>query len=147
MHPRGREGLALLAREQRRRQQVLASAPTAPRDLVLAADQFIVRRGSGLRTIIAGYHWFGDWGRDTMIALPGLCLATDRFDDARLILRAFAQNVVADVGVGNVFVQSGRVRVLGDDAIVGPCRGGPGCYSATYYTTLRAEASNIMHIK
>jgi glycogen debranching enzyme len=42
----------------------------ALRALALAADQFIVRRGSGLRTVIAGYHWFGDWGRDTMIALP-----------------------------------------------------------------------------
>ena len=45
--------------------------------LTLAADQFIVQRGD-LQTIIAGYHWFSDWGRDTMIALPGLTLATGR---------------------------------------------------------------------
>jgi predicted glycogen debranching enzyme len=60
--------------------------------LVLAADQFIVRRGAGLKTIIAGYHWFSDWGRDTMIALPGLCLVTGRFDDAKKILKAFAES-------------------------------------------------------
>lgn len=63
------------------------------RALVLAGDQFIVRRDRDLRTIIAGYHWFSDWGRDTMIALPGLCLVTGRFDDAKKILRAFAQSV------------------------------------------------------
>lgn len=90
VHPRGRDGLELLGQERNRRLRVLDAAGAAPRDLVLAADQFVVRRGSGLRTVIAGYHWFGDWGRDTMIALPGLCLATGRFDDARKILRAFA---------------------------------------------------------
>ena len=51
----------------------------------LAADAYIVRRGEG-RTIIAGYPWFGDWGRDAFIALRGLCLATGRLDDARNIL-------------------------------------------------------------
>jgi Amylo-alpha-1,6-glucosidase len=50
-----------------------------------AADQFIVRRGES-HTIIAGYHWFGDWGRDTMIALPGLTLATGRTAIARSLL-------------------------------------------------------------
>jgi predicted glycogen debranching enzyme len=60
--------------------------------LVLAADQFIVRRGEG-HTVIAGYPWFTDWGRDTMIALPGLTLATGRADFAASILRTFAQHV------------------------------------------------------
>jgi predicted glycogen debranching enzyme len=65
--------------------------------LTLAADQFIVRRPSaadpdGL-SIIAGYPWFGDWGRDTMIALPGLTLATGRTDAAAKILRTFANYV------------------------------------------------------
>jgi predicted glycogen debranching enzyme len=68
-----------------------ASAPIA--QLLLAADQFIVKRNEDLRTIIAGYHWFTDWGRDTMIALPGLCLATGRFEDAKKILYAFSQAV------------------------------------------------------
>jgi predicted glycogen debranching enzyme len=67
------------------------------RQLVLAADQFIVKRAlpdqSDGRSVIAGYHWFGDWGRDTMIALPGLTLATGRSDVAREILLAFANYV------------------------------------------------------
>ncbi|WMW23278.1 amylo-alpha-1,6-glucosidase [Methanolobus mangrovi] len=59
--------------------------------LTIAGDSFIVdRRSTGSRSIIAGYHWFGDWGRDTMISLPGLTLATGRFNDARSILSTFA---------------------------------------------------------
>lgn len=69
--------------------------------LVLAADQFVVRRalrdGSGGHTIIAGYHWFADWGRDTMISLPGLTIATGRADIAASILRSFAD--VVDAGM------------------------------------------------
>jgi glycogen debranching enzyme len=57
-----------------------------PTPLILASDQFLIERDEK-KTIIAGYHWFTDWGRDTMIALPGLCLATGRFDDAKAILR------------------------------------------------------------
>ncbi|MBI3750242.1 MAG: glycogen debranching enzyme family protein [Chloroflexi bacterium] len=69
--------------------------------LVLAADQFLVRRSIPAptpedpkvtivgRSVIAGYPWFNDWGRDTMIALPGLTLATGRFDEAATILRSF----------------------------------------------------------
>jgi predicted glycogen debranching enzyme len=65
------------------------------RQLVLAADQFVARRPladepEGM-TVIAGYHWFGDWGRDTMIALPGLALATGRPDLAARVLRTFAR--------------------------------------------------------
>jgi predicted glycogen debranching enzyme len=94
--PDGRDGAALLAAEAARREALLERLP-APTDLTrtlaLAADQLIVRRGSDLRTIVAGYHWFTDWGRDTMIAIAGLCLATGRDDDARRILRAFAASV------------------------------------------------------
>jgi len=65
--------------------------------LVLAADQFLVERrradGSVGRTVIAGYHWFNDWGRDTMLALPGLTLATGRAAEAADILRTFARYV------------------------------------------------------
>ena len=60
--------------------------------LTLAADQFIVARGDQ-KTIIAGYHWFADWGRDTMIALPGLALTTGRYEVAKSILLEFAQYV------------------------------------------------------
>jgi predicted glycogen debranching enzyme len=57
-----------------------------------AADQFIVAREQG-ETVIAGYHWFADWGRDTMIALPGLTLVNGRWDIAKNILAEFATHV------------------------------------------------------
>ncbi|CAN5249795.1 amylo-alpha-1,6-glucosidase [soil metagenome] len=62
------------------------------KQLVLAADQFIVSRGAG-QTVIAGYHWFSDWGRDTMIALNGLTLATNRTEIARNILLEFSNHL------------------------------------------------------
>ncbi len=71
----------------------LEDQPAWVQQLVLAADQFIVNRRFGSeigKSIIAGYPWFSDWGRDTMIALPGLCLATRRFDVATTILKTFA---------------------------------------------------------
>jgi len=73
------------------------AAPDWIRRLVLAADQFVVRRPladepDGM-TVIAGYHWFGDWGRDTMIALPGLTLSTGRPAVAQRVLRTFARFV------------------------------------------------------
>jgi predicted glycogen debranching enzyme len=76
---------------------VAASAPPWIARLVLAADQFIVARPlaeepDGL-SVIAGYHWFGDWGRDTMIALPGLTTATGRPDVAARVLRTFSRFV------------------------------------------------------
>ncbi len=61
-------------------------------DLAAAADQYIVSRGDQ-KTVIAGYHWFSDWGRDTMIALPGLTLPTGKPEVARSILRTFAMHV------------------------------------------------------
>ena len=57
--------------------------------LEVAAEQFIARRATGEPTVIAGYPWFTDWGRDTMIALPGLLLARGRLDEARQVLRGF----------------------------------------------------------
>lgn len=72
-------------------------APAAIQHLLLAADQFIVKRQTSEeeegQSIIAGYHWFGDWGRDTMISLPGLTLSTGRARIARNILRTFARYV------------------------------------------------------
>ena len=98
----------VLARELARRERLVAQAAPPAREgvaaeLVLAADQFVVtpvhRRetalagtaaGRELRSVIAGYHWFTDWGRDTMISLEGLTLATGRHAEARHILRTFA---------------------------------------------------------
>jgi predicted glycogen debranching enzyme len=71
---------------------VTAPAPSRDAPSARAADQFVVQRGSQA-SVIAGYHWFGDWGRDTMIALPGLTLATGRYDIAKSILLAFASYV------------------------------------------------------
>ncbi len=74
--------------------QHTSTTPPWVQQLVLAADQFIVNRATPEtpdgKTIIAGYPWFGDWGRDTMIALPGLTLTTGRPEIARPILRTFA---------------------------------------------------------
>lgn len=86
---------------QLRRAQVrvgeLFDAPTWVRQLVIAADSFIFARPlpgtPDGESVIAGFPWFGDWGRDTMIALPGLTLATGRFDTARRILETFGRFV------------------------------------------------------
>src|SRR6266702_2706066 len=101
------DGEAAWARRARHESDTLSrwtrarpEAKTAPawiRHLVLAADQFVVRRplpdDPDGATVIAGYHWFGDWGRDTMIALPGLTLAAGRPEVARKILTTFARFV------------------------------------------------------
>ncbi len=77
------------------------------RQLVQAADQFIVKREStGYKTILAGYPWFSDWGRDTMIALQGLTLVTKRFEDAKGILRTFAKYINNGL-VPNMFPDEG----------------------------------------
>ena len=85
----------LRAGEVSRRRAIAATEPSSDplmQSLTLAADQFIVQRDE-LKTVIAGYPWFSDWGRDTMIALPGLTLVTGRFQIARDILLAFARSV------------------------------------------------------
>jgi predicted glycogen debranching enzyme len=87
------------------------NAPKWVRGLVLAADQFVVERpladgGSG-KSIIAGYPWFGDWGRDTMISLPGLALVTGRADVARTILQTYAGYVDGGM-LPNRFPDSGQ---------------------------------------
>jgi predicted glycogen debranching enzyme len=96
--------------QERRRRLVLAALPQAQdetgAELVLAADQFIITpagrvvdatraaaMGNEVRTVIAGYHWFTDWGRDTMISLEGLTLMTGRQRESAFILRTFAHYV------------------------------------------------------
>lgn len=100
-----------LQAEKDRRRRLLLDVPeavhgTMAADLVLAADQFIITpegrkedatraRASGeeVRSVIAGYHWFTDWGRDTMISLEGLTLTTGRLREARWILHTFAHYI------------------------------------------------------
>ncbi len=89
--------------------------PGWPAELVLAADQFIITpagrieeaararaAGDEVRTVIAGYHWFTDWGRDTMISLEGLTLCTGRQREAGYILRTFG-HYVRDGLIPNMF--------------------------------------------
>jgi glycogen debranching enzyme len=101
------DGEAALARARARQTELIERADATDasalvRQLVLAADQFLVRRLIPLgpdeppevgRTIIAGYHWFNDWGRDTMIAVSGLTLATGRSAEGAAILRSFSRFV------------------------------------------------------
>jgi predicted glycogen debranching enzyme len=113
--------------EMERRERLLAMAdPGAregtPAELVLAADQFIVTPGRAedaararaagdeARSIIAGYHWFTDWGRDTMISLEGLALVTGRHLEAGYILRSFARHV-RDGLIPNYFPEGDREGV------------------------------------
>ncbi len=77
------------------------------KQLVLAADQFIVKRGEG-QTVIAGYPWFSDWGRDTMISLPGLTLSTNREEIAKSILLEFSKHLSNGM-LPNRFPDAGEV--------------------------------------
>ena len=85
--------------EVKKRQTIAASSDASPtlRKLTRAANDFIVERkrpdGTPGTTIIAGYPWFADWGRDTMISLPGLLLTTRRFEEAAQVLSVFADHV------------------------------------------------------
>ncbi len=86
--------------------------------LVSASDEFIVDvelKGRALSTVIAGYPWFSDWGRDTFIALPGLLLGTGRFDESRDVLRVFAESI-EDGLVPNRFDESGAAHYNTIDA-------------------------------
>ena len=86
-------GSRILEESCKRNQELLdlcAFTDPVARQLVLSADAYIARREStGGKTLLAGYPLFSDWGRDTMIALPGCCLATGRLEDAKSILRTF----------------------------------------------------------
>jgi predicted glycogen debranching enzyme len=104
----------ILAAELERRHWLLDAAPSRARtgaaaELVLAADQFVIRPAGrhDVRSIIAGYHWFTEWGRDTMISLEGLCLCTGRLAEAGSILHAFAHHV-RDGLIPNMFPEGER---------------------------------------
>ena len=110
----------VLAAERERRARLLQAAipkvrQNFPAELVFAADQFVITpagrfeeaarahaAGDEVRTVIAGYHWFTDWGRDTMISLEGLTLITGRWLEAGYILRTFAR-YVRDGLIPNMF--------------------------------------------
>jgi predicted glycogen debranching enzyme len=112
------------AERQRRHRLVLSAHPSVQAgpggELVLAADQFLITpagrvedaararaAGDEVRTVIAGYHWFTDWGRDTMISLEGLALTTGRHVEAGYILRTFA-HYVRDGLIPNMFPEGER---------------------------------------
>jgi predicted glycogen debranching enzyme len=99
--------LGRLREDERRRRHF-------PSRLHRAADAYIVRRGQG-RTVIAGYPWFADWGRDTFIALRGLCIAGGRLDDAREILVAWA-GLVFEGMLPNRFLAGGTPEYTSVDA-------------------------------
>jgi predicted glycogen debranching enzyme len=115
---------AFSAERERRRRLLDAAHPQVrsgpPQELVLAADQFIITpagrvedaararaAGDEVRTVIAGYHWFTDWGRDTMISLEGLTLTTGRHVEAGYILRTFAY-YIRDGLLPNLFPEGER---------------------------------------
>src|SRR5215475_12914685 len=118
---------ALAAEEERRAKMLDEALPEARRkfaaELVFAGDQFIITpagrfeeaarahaAGDEVRTIIAGYHWFTDWGRDTMISLEGLTLLTGRWLEAGYILRTFA-HYVRDGLIPNMFPDGAKEGV------------------------------------
>jgi predicted glycogen debranching enzyme len=109
-HRHSEEASELRELEIQRRTRVARAAPLDDPFATLlttAADQFVVARGDQ-KSVIAGYPWFADWGRDTMISLPGVALVTGRYDDARGILRAFAGSM--DQGMlPNRFLDSGEM--------------------------------------
>jgi predicted glycogen debranching enzyme len=119
------DGDAILQAERQRLENLAGLVPDLQQDdfaqaLQLAADQFVVlpgarpqeqvlaqASGDQARTVIAGYHWFGDWGRDTMISLEGLTLCTGRHHEAKAILLTFAR-YIKDGLIPNLFPEGAR---------------------------------------
>jgi predicted glycogen debranching enzyme len=118
---------ALAAERERRRRLLQDASPKArrkfPAELIFAADQFVITpagrfeeaarahaAGDEVRTVIAGYHWFTDWGRDTMISLEGLTLLTGRWLEAGYILRTFAR-YIRDGLIPNMFPEGAKEGV------------------------------------
>jgi predicted glycogen debranching enzyme len=122
------DAAAVFEAERQRLQKLVSLAPDAARhgaiaQLILASDQFVILPGTRLeesamarasgdevRTVIAGYHWFTDWGRDTMISLEGLTLCTGRHREARAILRTFS-HYVKDGLLPNHFPEGQRTAI------------------------------------
>ncbi len=109
--PDKRKGFTLVNEQEKRADRLMLDAPFNDHfgmRLSASADAFIVRRKStDKNTIIAGYPWFTDWGRDTMISLPGLTLTTGRYDEAREILHTFCSYLHKGL-IPNVFPDEGQ---------------------------------------
>ncbi len=117
---RKRRILAVAAKRFGKNPSELAQCDPTLVELIYAADQFLVTPagrtsdavraravGDEIRTVIAGYHWFTDWGRDTMISLEGLTLTTGRYSEGAWILRTFAQ-YIRDGLIPNLFPEGRR---------------------------------------
>lgn len=101
--------VSLLEQERTRRTKLASQAPWVDplvSHLWRAADDFVVERGNGA-TVVAGYPWFTDWGRDTFISLPGLCLVTGRYDHAWHIIESYVAHV-SDGLLPNRFPDAGE---------------------------------------
>jgi predicted glycogen debranching enzyme len=124
---------------QAQNEKSTTNAPGWLRQLVLAADQFIVKRTlpeePDGHSVIAGYHWFGDWGRDTMVALPGLALVTGRADVAKRILLAFAGYVDGGMLPNNFPDAGGKPEYNTVDAALWYFEAVRQCFDATHDTT------------
>lgn len=105
--------------EERREALQDVASDEATALLVDAADKFIIHWANDGRSVIAGYHWFADWGRDTFLSLPGLMLTTRRYEDARATLRAYSK-----------FISEGMIPNRFLD--------GPGAHGAAEYNTVDA---------
>ncbi len=97
---------ALFVKEKPPRKKKSSNPSEIVQRIQRGCDAFIVQKGN-YKTVIAGYHWFTDWGRDTMIALRGLTLCTKRHDDAKNILLSFAECVNQGM-LPNVFPDAGE---------------------------------------
>lgn len=100
----------LLQRERRRAEMLIRKAEIFDRvwePLILSADSFIVD-WLGRRSVIAGYHWFTDWGRDAMVSLPGLCLPTGRQEEAKEIIFSFLEYLKGGL-IPNAFMEGERI--------------------------------------
>jgi predicted glycogen debranching enzyme len=86
------EPQSILTKERQRKKDLVGQAKLSHKyeKLIRSTDMFLVKKGEG-KSIIAGYHWFSDWGRDTLISLPGITLVTKRFDEAKQILYGFGK--------------------------------------------------------
>ena len=92
----GRTSMADWKMEKKKEETRLKTLVAPVPELARAADAFLVKRGNS-SSLIAGYHWFDDWGRDAMIALPGLLLTTGRFKEAKSVLKSFADSMIDGV--------------------------------------------------